>query len=89
MNIGLLGTAVLIKRDTAATKTAAGIFLGDSPDKLSTGIVVQIGEVLLETKALNSRVRFRESFAEPLMIDGGEYLYFRDLESAIYYYVYE
>ena len=89
MKIELLGTSILIKRDSAEKETAGGIFLGDNPEKLSTGVIVKVGSDLLHAGALEKRVRFRENFAEPLMIDGGEYLFFRELESSIYYYIYE
>ena len=57
---------------------------------LGTSILIKRGSAEKETAAgIFLGVRFRENFAEPLMIDGGEYLFFRELESSIYYYIYE
>ena len=38
---------------------------------------------------IGQRVRFREAFGEIIMIDNEEYLFFRDLEPSIYYYINE
>ena len=36
---------------------------------------------------IGARIRFKEVFAEPLQIEGEEYLFFRDLEPSIYYFI--
>ena len=33
------------------------------------------------------KIRFKEAFAESLQIEGKEYLFFRDLEPSIYYFI--
>jgi len=89
--ISLVGKSVLIKRDEAKKQTDSGLFLGDNQKKLDTGVIVKIGfELLIDlTKdtITGTRVRFRESFAEPIEIEGKEYLYFRELEPSIYYFI--
>lgn len=100
----LPGECVLIKRDETIKQTASGIFLGeDSTEKIDTGVIVKVGiKIILnefknrstlsdfESKGVQgSRVRFKEVFAEPLLIDNEEYLFFRELEPSIYYYINE
>ena len=92
----LPGECVLIKRDKPLEQTASGIFLGeDSTEIIDTGIIVKVG-IELTMKNLSTtfnpigqRVRFREAFGEIIMIDNEEYLFFRDLEPSIYYYINE
>ena len=92
--ITLPGEAVLIKRDKPIEKTASGIFLGeDSTEIVDTGTIVKIG-MDLSIKLIGStwdiigqRVRFKEVFGEILIIDNEEYLFFRELEPSIYYYI--
>lgn len=86
--IELLGTSMLIKRDIPLTQTASGIFVGESTDKPDTGTIVMIGPEAI-TNLVGKRVRFRETFATPLQIDGEEFLYFVDIESPIYYIINE
>lgn len=86
----LPGECMLIKRDKPAEKTASGIFLGDSStEKIDTGTIVKIGMTLEVPKYIGKKVRFRESFGESLIIDNEEYLFFRELEPSIYYYINE
>ena len=87
---------VLVKRDKPLEKTASGIFLGeDLAEKIDTGTIVKVGiEITMklidsEWKPVGTRVRFKEAFAEPLLIDNEEYLFFRELEPSIYYYINE
>ena len=94
--IVLPGECILIKRDKPLEKTASGIFLGEnSTEKIDTGVIVKVG-IDITIKLVNSpwsaigkKVRFRESFVESLMIDNEEYLFFRELEPSIYYYINE
>lgn len=84
----LPGECILIKRDKPLEQTASGIFLGeDTTETIDTGVIVKIGEVLEAPKYIGTRVRFREAFGEILMIDNEEYLFFRELEPSIYYYI--
>ena len=87
---------VLVKRDKPLEKTASGIFLGeDSAEKIDTGTIVKVGldHIVLPPDSrwspIGQRVRFKEAFAEPLLIDNEEYLFFRELEPSIYYYINE
>lgn len=84
----LPGECILIKRDKPLEQTASGIFLGeDTTETIDTGVIVKIGEALEAPKYIGTRVRFREAFGEILMIDNEEYLFFRELEPSIYYYI--
>ena len=84
----LPGECILIKRDKPLEQTASGIFLGeDTTETIDTGVIVKIGEVLEAPKYIGTKVRFRETFGEILMIDNEEYLFFRELEPSIYYYI--
>ena len=91
--IELVGESVLVKRDEPVKETASGLFLGeDSTEIIDTGVIVKVGiKIVLnefknrstlsdfESKGVQgSRIRFKEAFAEPLTIDGQEYLFFRD-----------
>ena len=84
----LPGECILIKRDKPLEQTASGIFLGeDTTETIDTGVIVKIGEALEAPKYIGTKVRFREAFGEILMIDNEEYLFFRELEPSIYYYI--
>ena len=89
--IYLVADSVLIQRDEPKKQTESGLFLGDNPEKLDTGVIVKVGLNLLvgkgEDTLTGTRVRFRESFSEALQIEGKEYLYFRELEPSIYYFI--
>ena len=86
----LPGECVLIKRDKPLEQTASGIFLGeDTTEIIDTGVIVKIGEALEDFKYIGTKVRFREAFGESIMIDNEEYLFFRELEPSIYYYINE
>ena len=86
----LPGECILIKRDKPLEQTASGIFLGeDTTEIIDTGIIVKVGEVLEDFKFIGVKVRFREAFGEMIMIDNEEYLFFRELEPSIYYYINE
>ena len=94
--IVLPGECILIKRDKPLEKTASGIFLGEnSTEKIDTGVIVKVGiDITIKLvdspwSAIDKKVRFRESFGESLMIDNEEYLFFRELEPSIYYYINE
>ena len=79
---------VLVKRDKPIKQTASGIFLGKNTNEtIDTGVIVKIGEALEVSKYIGTRVRFREAFGEIIMIDNEEYLFFRELEPSIYYYI--
>ena len=90
----LPGECILIKRDKPLEKTASGIFLGeDTTEIIDTGTIVKVGiKIVMDSvnskwKPVGTRVRFREAFGEILMIDNEEYLFFRELEPSIYYYI--
>lgn len=90
----LPGECILIKRDKPLEKTASGIFLGeDSTEVIDTGVIVKVGIKMTmdlinsEWKPVGQKVRFKEAFAESLLIDNEEYLFFRELEPSIYYYI--
>lgn len=88
--IGLLGKSILIKRDEVKKQTDSGLFLGDNQEKLDTGVIENVGEEYafdIQGRMIGTKVRFRESFAEPIVIKGQEYLFFRELESSIYYVI--
>lgn len=94
--IVLPGECILIKRDKPLEKTASGIFLGEnSTEKIDTGVIVKVGiDITIKLansswSAIGKKVRFREPFGESLMIDNEEYLFFRELEPSIYYYINE
>ena len=81
---------VLVKRDEPLKQTASGIFLGENTNEIiDTGVIVKIGvELAIDSPDLiGSKFRFKEAFAEPLQIEGEEYLFFRDLEPSIYYFI--
>lgn len=93
---------VLVKRDKPIKQTASGIFLGENTNEtIDTGIIVKIGSELIIQEFKNNsilgfenfpgligaRIRFKEVFAELLQIEGEEYLFFRDLEPSIYYFI--
>ena len=90
----LPGECILIKRDKPLEQTASGIFLGeDTTEIIDTGTIVKVGiKIVMDSvnskwKPVGTRVRFREAFGEILMIDNEEYLFFRELEPSIYYYI--
>ena len=90
----LPGECVLIKRDKPLEQTASGIFLGeDTTEIIDTGVIVKVGMNIVmdlinsKWKPVGTRVRFREAFGEIIMIDNEEYLFFRELEPSIYYYI--
>ncbi len=90
----LPGKCILIKRDKPLEQTASGIFLGeDTTEVIDTGVIVKIGIgttmslINSKWKPVGTRVRFREAFGEIIMIDNEEYLFFRELEPSIYYYI--
>lgn len=92
----LPGEAILIKRDKRPEKTDSGIYLGEDVETIiSTGIIIKVGiELTLKTfnsdwQPVGQRVRFKEAFGEILMIDDEEYIFFRELEPSIYYYINE
>lgn len=86
----LPGECILIKRDKPLEQTASGIFLGeDTAEVIDTGVIVKIGETLEVPKYIGTKVRFREAFGESIMIDNEEYIFFRELEPSIYYYINE
>ena len=90
--ITLPGECVLVKRDEPLKQTASGIFLGeDSNEIIDTGVIVKLGiKAILDgfdKTLLGQRVRFKEAFAESLQIEGEEYLFFRDLEPSVYYFI--
>ena len=92
----LPGECVLIKRDKPLEQTASGIFLGeDTTEIIDTGVIVKVGMNIVmdlinsKWKPVGTRVRFREAFGEIIMIDNEEYLFFRELEPSIYYYINE
>ena len=94
--IVLPGECILIKRDKPVEKTASGLIIPkDSTEKIDTGVIVKVGlEITMklvnsEWKSVGTKVRFRESFGESLTIDNEEYLFFRELEPSIYYYINE
>ena len=91
-NIHLPGEYVLVKRDEPLKQTTSGIFLGeDSNEIIDTGVIVKLGiKAILDgfdKTLLGQRIRFKEAFAEELDIEGEKYLFFRDLEPSIYYYI--
>ena len=92
-NITLINNSILVKRDEPLKQTTSGIFLGeDSNEIIDTGVIVKVGPKLI-TKEINGiniigfRIRFREAFAEELDIKGEKYLFFRDLEPSVYYFI--
>ena len=92
----LPGECILIKRDKPLEQTASGIFLGeDTTEIIDTGVIVKVGMNIVmdlinsKWKPVGTRVRFREAFGEIIMIDNEEYLFFRELEPSIYYYINE
>lgn len=86
MNIELPKGAYMVLPDEAKEKTSGGIILAEQDkEPPTTGTIKFVGEGL-ENK-LNKRVRFRGSFSEPVEIEGVMYLYFRDLNSSIYYFI--
>ena len=94
--IRLPGECILIKRDKPLEQTASGIFLGeDTTEIIDTGVIVKVGMNIVmdlinsKWKPVGTRVRFREAFGEIIMIDNEEYLFFRELEPSIYYYINE
>ena len=90
--IGLPGECILIKRDKPLEQTASGIFLGeDSTEIIDTGTIVKTGLVINKRgfDFIVQKVRFREAFGEIIMVDNEEYLFFRELEPSIYYYINE
>lgn len=86
MKIKLVGQSVLIKRDTIDKQTQSGIFLGDVEQNLDTGIVTHVGLDLSQSE-IGSRVKFKEAYSEPIEVNGIEYLFFRELEPSIYFYI--
>lgn len=82
--------AVIVKQRVEKYQNTEGIILKDvkSLDK-----VFNDGKILFTAKELNhlqgKKVVFRENFSEPININGNEFLYFRDLESSMYYIIEE
>ena len=91
-NITLINNSILVKRDEPLKQTTSGIFLGeDSNEIIDTGVIVKLGiKAILDgfdKTLLGQRVRFKEAFAEELDIKGEKYLFFRDLEPSVYYFI--
>lgn len=92
-NIILVDKCVLVKRDEPLKQTASGIILGENfGETINTGVIVKLGiEAILDgidnNTLLGQRIRFKEAFAEELDIEGEKYLFFRNLEPSIYYFI--
>lgn len=78
--------AFMLLPDKAAEKTAGGIILdADTKEVPDTGVIKYAGKNIAEY--IGTRVRFRYTFGELIKFEGKEYLYFRDLESSMYYII--
>ena len=90
--IKLPGETMLIKRDKPLEKTSSGIFLGENDTEIiNTGTIVKLGSSIINKgyNFIGLKVRFKEAFGEALIIDNEEYLFFREVEPSIYYYINE
>lgn len=91
-NIHLPGECMLIKRDKPLEKTSSGIFLGENDTEITNiGTIVKLGSSIIKGgyNFLGLKVCFKEAFGEVLIIDNEEYLFFREVEPSIYYYINE
>ena len=57
------------------------------PEKPNTGTIVFTGEGVHEYQLCKAKVRVSWADPEPIIIEGQEYLYFRDFNSSIYYVI--
>lgn len=80
MNIILPKGAFIVKRQEVEKKSA---IIGVEEKKLNIGTIIFTHESLNEYQGLS--VVFRENFSEEIEINGEKLLYFRDLDSSIYY----
>ena len=90
--IKLPGETMLIKRDKPLEKTSSGIFLGENDTEITNiGTIVKLGSSIVKGgyNFIGLKVRFKEAFGEALIIDNEEYLFFREVEPSIYYYINE
>lgn len=88
--IKLPGEAMLIKRDKPLEKTSSGIFLGENDTEITNiGTIVKLGSSIIGKgyNFIGLKVCFKEIFGEVLIIGNEEYLFFRELEPSIYYYI--
>lgn len=84
LNITLPKGAYMVLPDEQEEKSAGGIILGEEDKKIPIiGTIVYVGEGL--EKYLGKRVRFRGSYAEFIELDKVPHMFFRDLNSSIYY----
>lgn len=84
LNITLPKGAYIVLPDEQEDKSAGGIILGEEDKEIPTvGTIVYVGEGL--EKYLGRKVRFRGSYAEFIELDKVPHMFFRDLNSSIYY----
>ena len=70
----------------------SGIFLGENDTEITNiGTIVKLGSSIIKGgyNFLGLKVCFKEAFGEVLIIDNEEYLFFREVEPSIYYYINE
>ena len=75
--------SVAIERDLPKKKTSTLIYDNPEDKPEDTGTIIYTGET--HKSKVNYRVKFRESFVEPVEIEGKTYLFARDLDSSIFY----
>jgi len=73
--------AVAVKID----KPKESIIIGVEPEPVDIGEIVYTSEEL--NKYQTCKIKFRHTYAEPVNIEGKEFLYLRDLESSMYYII--
>lgn len=86
MNIELPKGAYIVLPDEQKDTTVGGIILGEENIKPPTeGVIVYAADDLKDM--VGKRIRFRGSFAEFIEIEDVVHMFFRDLNSSIYYVI--
>lgn len=82
--------AVIVKQRIKEFKNDFGLILDDAESlnqKFNDGEIIYTAPELKHLQL--KKIVFRENYAEPINIDGADFLYFRDVESSMYYIVEE
>lgn len=86
LDITLPSGAYIVLPDEQEEKTKGGIILGEEDkEPPTTGTIVYASQEVVEH--LNKRIKFRGSFAEFIELEDKPHLFFRDLNSSIYYFI--
>lgn len=75
--------AVIVLQNNAEEKRIGGLIIPTDNKKPNSGVIVASGQNY--RKFIDKIAIFREGFAEKLIIEDVEYLYFRNFEASVFY----